>query len=421
MIAITDPKAYTQATHRTRAALLDGRRPEVAPRPVIGASWNRMRAFGVQPGQRPSVDPLGEADLVARRATSGLGPLLPLLRANLLPACEAVGQIMVVADPTGRVLWREGRAAMRRHADDLGFVDGSAWTESNVGTNAIGTAIVTREPVHIHAAEHYAEDHTRWTCAASPLLDPVTHKMLGVVDVSGPAHTVHAGTVSLVALAARLVEAELRASHQERLSELRAIAAPLLARVGGRALVVTPDGATAAVTGLLAPEEIALPDELGGGGEVWLPALGRASAEPLPGGWLLRLIDPADDAAAVTRIALDLTGPAPRLTLWSGGGSWSHEPSPRHTELLVALLRSPIGRTAAQLAADLFGDPTRTVTVRAEISRLRKVLGPVLGHRPYAIAPGIDHALALPEQSAMVLPGSSAPVIAALRTSGSSA
>ena len=75
---------------------------------------------------------------------------------------------------------------VRRLADRLGFVGGSAWTEANVGTNAIGTALVLGEAVQIHGAEHFVESHTIWGCAAAPLVDPWTGTTIGVVDVSGP-------------------------------------------------------------------------------------------------------------------------------------------------------------------------------------------------------------------------------------------
>ena len=52
--------------------------------------------------------------------------------------------------------------------------------------------------MQVHAAEHYAEGHQPWTCAAAPLRDPVTGRVLGVVDLSGPASTVHPSTIALV-------------------------------------------------------------------------------------------------------------------------------------------------------------------------------------------------------------------------------
>ena len=64
-------------------------------------------------------------------------------------------------------------------------------------------------------------------------------------------------------------------------------------------------------------------------------------------------------------------------------GSWTHELTPRHAELLYLLALHRGGRSASALADDMFGDPARTVTVRAEMSRVRRYLGAFLDHRPY--------------------------------------
>lgn len=400
-----DRRAVTRATHLARQAVLGGGRAEPAPPTVITASWRRMRSLGLSPGGAPEIAPLRQDDLLHRRETSGLQPLVPLLREHLLPTCEATGQLLVVADPEGRVLWREGRAAVMHHADRLGFVGGSAWTEGNVGTNAIGTALVTEAPVHIHAAEHFSDSHTAWTCAAAPLHDPVDGRVLGVVDLSGPARTVHAGTLSMVRLAARLAQLELASLAQEQLEQLRGVGAPVLARLDGRGLVVSPDGRVAAASGFAPPARVALPDGLGAG-EATIAGLGPVTAEPLPGGWLLRVVDDPDDAAVVA-LRVDLSGREPTVHLSGPSGCWTHRLTPRHAEIVLALAQHPAGRSAAELAGDLFGDDSRTVTVRAELSRLRKVLGPVLRHRPYRLTPEVSvdvvhgHALA----------GSSAPVV----------
>ncbi|MGQ7297841.1 GAF domain-containing protein [Quadrisphaera sp. KR29] len=388
----SDPREHARALHRVRLRALSGAEPPQAVRTVIGASWRRARRRGLDPGHAPEVPPLGGGDLARRRAASGLEPLMPLLRTRLLPAAEAAGQIMVVADDEGRVLWREGGPDVRHRADRLGFVEGSAWDESSVGTNAIGTSIVTGEAVHVFGPEHYAESHTPWTCAAAPLHDPVTRAPLGVVDLSGPAHTVHQSTVSLVDAVARLVELELRAESDARLAVLREVAGPVLARVGGPAVVVAPDGATAAARGVDVPGRVWLPAGLEPG-ELWLPALGRWSAEALPGGWLLRPagrpggggVEDGEGGSAAS-VVLDLRSRPARLRVAGDDGAWEHRLTPRHAELVAALAAHPEGLSAAQLAAEVFGDAGRTVTVRAELSRLRRALGPLLAHQPYRLA-----------------------------------
>jgi GAF domain-containing protein len=409
-----DPRVHARLLARVRAAALAGGTPPAAPRPVIGASWRRLRGSGLDPSRTPDVAPLDGAALERRRAESGLAPLLPLLRERLLPVARDAGQVLVVGDAGCRVLWREGGAEVRRRADRLGFVEGSSWDEDVVGTNAIGTSVVVRAALQVHAAEHYAEGHQPWTCAAAPLRDPVTGRVLGVVDLSGPASTVHPSTIALVDAVALLAGQELLRAHTRHVERLRTLAAPILARLTGPALVVGVDGCTAAATGLVAaPDRVALPEEVHPGA-AWVPALGRCTVEPLPGGWLLRPQGPGDDDRPAG-LVLDLTGARPLVQVTGASGSWTAGLSLRHAEILLALTRHPAGRSAAALATDLFGDPTRTVTARAEVSRLRRTLGSVLLTQPYRVDEDVAVEVRLPTPVARLLPASTAPLVEALR------
>ena len=180
-------------------------------------------------------------------------------------------------------------------------------------------------------------------------------------------------------------------------------------------MVVDRHGHLAASVGVTVPSRVSLPEDMAVG-EMWLPGMGDVRAEPLPGGWLLRFEEPgtASGASTVT-LTLDLTGQPASVTVAGGSAPWTHEPTPRHTEILLALALRPAGRSAAELAQDLFADPGRVVTVRAEMSRLRRILGPLLLRQPYRFADSIRVSVVLPQESE-VLPGSSAPVVSALRT-----
>ncbi|MFH9424446.1 GAF domain-containing protein [Streptomyces sp. NPDC017529] len=404
----------TRRLASVREAALCGGLPATAPRAVIGESWRRVLGRGVDPDRDRRERPLTVEELEHRRHGSQLATLLPLFNTGLLPAADAAQQIMVVTDAEGRVLWREGCAQVRRMADRHGFEKGADWSEDVVGTNAIGTALVARRPVLVHSAEHFVRTHHPWTCAAAPLHDPRDGRLLGIVDVSGPAHTFHPTTLSLVTAVARLAECELRDRHHSALDRLRASAAPVLARLGGQALAVDKDGWTAAVTGLAPPDRVALPKSPGAG-PLWLPRYGMCTLEPLPGGWLIRVGGPGQEPLA-SRVLLDLgSRNRPAVTLTCAAGSWTHELSPRHAEVLFVLARRPEGRSAADLAQDLFGDRARTVTVRAELSRLRRHLASVLAHRPYRFADGVDVELRLPPHPVDLLPHSTAPAVVAAR------
>ncbi|UQA92464.1 helix-turn-helix domain-containing protein [Streptomyces halobius] len=413
-----DIRETTRRLASVREAALSGEPPpdgpSDAPRQVISESWLRALGSGVDPERDSQQRLLSVAELEHRRHNSQLTTVLPVLYDGLLSASDAAQQIMVVTDADGRVLWREGCAPVRRMADRLGFDKGADWTEGVVGTNAIGTALVARRPVLVHSAEHFVRAHHQWTCAAAPLHDPGDGRLLGTVDISGPAHTFHPTTLPLVSAVARLAEGELRTRHQQSLERLRSSAAPLLARIGGRALAVDPHGWVAGVTGMTPTDRVALP-KAPEAGPLWLPRYGMCTLEPLPGGWLIR-VGRQEPAAGPSRVLLDVSGrDGASITVTGPVGGWSHELTPRHAELLFVLATRPEGRSAAELAQDLFGDGGRTVTVRAELSRLRRHLAGLLAHRPYRFADGVQVELRLPATPVQLLPQSTAPAIAAAR------
>lgn len=405
-----DAARAARVLSEVRAATLAGQRAPVAPRPVIEQSWERMLRGGVDPDHDFRSGLLPREEVQRRRETTALRHVLPVLREGLLSVADVAHHIMVVADDEGRVLWREGNASVLRKADGLGFELGADWREEVVGTNGIGTPVVVRRPVQVFASEHFHRSQTSWTCTGAPVTDPRDGRLLGVVDVSGPLETMHPATLAWVDSVAKLAEARLRELHLTALEQLRAVAAPVLARLAGRALVVDRDGWTAALTGMPYTSRIALPKSLSPGRR-WLLPLGLCSVEPLAGGWLLR---PADEPvpAGATRIALDLTQPRRwSMTVSGGAGSWSHELSPRHAELLYLLALHQGGRSAAGLAEDMFGDPRRTVTVRAEVSRVRRYLGGLLEHRPYRFREDVEVEVLLPEDPRDLLPHSTAPAV----------
>ncbi|MFJ3668987.1 GAF domain-containing protein [Streptomyces sp. NPDC090106] len=416
-LAGVDAARAARVLSDVRSATLSGQRAPVAPRPVIERSWDRMLRSGVDPDHDFRTGLLSREEVRRRRDTSELRHVLPVLREGLLAVADVAQHIMVVADEDGRVLWREGSSAVLRKADGTGFELGADWRESVIGTNGIGTPVVTRRPVQVFAAEHFVRSQTSWTCAGAPITDPRDGRLIGVVDVSGPLETMHPATLAWVESVARLAESRLRERHQASLEQLRAVAAPVLARLGGRAAVVDRDGWTAAVTGMPYQNRMGLPKALSPGRR-WLPTLGRCVVEPLAGGWLVRAADEPVPRGA-TRIVLDLTQPRRwSLTVSGGAGTWSHELSPRHAELLCLLGLERDGRSAAELAEGLFGDPARTVTVRAEMSRIRRYLGGLLDHRPYRFCEDAEVEILFPDDPRDLLPHSTAPALAGRRTPG---
>ncbi|PSK97196.1 GAF domain-containing protein [Murinocardiopsis flavida] len=411
-----DPAQYARLLHRVHEAAVTGAAPPARPRTVIGDSWLRMRARRIDPDGRTPGPVLSSADLARCREDSPLAGVLPMLRHALTAVAEDAGHMMVIADDRARILWRDGPGHVRRLGDRLGFVEGSSWDENDVGTNAIGTALVVRRPTQVYSAEHYVRGHHSWTCACAPVHDPRDGTLLGAVDVSGPLSSNHPSTLALVGAVATLAESHLRGLHHAHLEELRVVAAPMLAGMREQALVVDSAGWTAAAVRMAPVRRLLLPEQLDAG-VAWLPSLGECRFEPLPGGWLVRPLSVETAGAAVA--TLDVARPAAlSLRVVGPSGEWSHRLSPRHAELLYVLAAHREGRSAAQLSQDLFGGAARTVTVRAEMSRLRRHLGGVIASRPYRFADGVEVRVVGPPVPGDLLPHSGSPEIRRLRCAG---
>ncbi|MFJ9713322.1 GAF domain-containing protein [Streptomyces sp. NPDC101234] len=320
------------------------------PRPVrsvVAESWRRSARAGVGPDAAARVE-LTDGDLGAYRAEHPLARVMPLFR-ELLGTFAADGEhLLAVCDADGRLLWVEGHPATRRRADGMNFVPGARWSEAAVGTNAPGTAVAVDRPVQVFAAEHFIRRVQPWTCAAAPVHDPWTGRVLGAVDITGGDRLAHPHSLGFVQAVARAAE-----------SQLALLDPP------------TPTDEAPALT-----------------------ALGRDEAE------------------------LRLDGHRIRL-------------GRRHSELLVLLSRHPEGLTGDELLCALYEDESVTpVTLRAELARLRRLLGPgLLASRPYRLTAPVESDAAVVERrleagtvtaavgayTGPLLPGSQAPAVVRLR------
>jgi GAF domain len=411
-----DPRSYAQVLAEVYDATMAGNKSPARPRDLIGASWLRLRRGGVDPDSIAPAPIIDDPDLEQRRRESGMAQILPDLVQGLAAATSDGDNIMVVTDRHGKVLWRSGARTVLRHADRLGFVEGADWAEESAGTNALGTALVSRRPVQVFSAEHFLRSHHGWTCSGAPIRDPRDGRVMGAVDVSGPAKTVKPIVLALVDAVARLAESRLREEHRRNLDGLRSVAAPLLAKVGRPALAVDHHGWVAAVGGTAGLTRIGLPRVVDAG-LLWIPELGRCLLEPLPGGWLIHPVTAeGDPGTGRSAVRLDLSDPQQATVLVrTQAGNWSRQVSPRHAEILYLLSVRPAGSSAAELATDMFGDLRRAMTVRAEMSRLRKHLVGIVAAQPYRLAEGVDLDLVLPADRSRLLPHSTSVVIDAAR------
>jgi sigma-54 dependent transcriptional regulator, acetoin dehydrogenase operon transcriptional activator AcoR len=147
--------------------------------PGVLSSWRRSQALHVHP-DRVDLPFVREPDTDTPLAHAA-APVLHRLANDL--ASQAVSVILTSAD--GLVLERVAPdSSILRALDDVRLACGYSYAEAFAGTNGIGTTLETGAPTFIQGSEHYVGTLGRLACAGSPIRDPITRRVLGVVDLT---------------------------------------------------------------------------------------------------------------------------------------------------------------------------------------------------------------------------------------------
>ncbi|MEZ0166799.1 helix-turn-helix domain-containing protein [Kineococcus sp. LSe6-4] len=92
---------------------------------------------------------------------------------------------LMLTDAAGLVLNRlSGDTSLLRSLDAVHLAPGFAFSEREAGTSGLGLALADRLPAVVRAREHYATSLAGYTCAAVPVLDPVTGRLEGSVNIT---------------------------------------------------------------------------------------------------------------------------------------------------------------------------------------------------------------------------------------------
>ncbi|MDV6290511.1 helix-turn-helix domain-containing protein [Streptomyces sp. UP1A-1] len=157
-----------------------GRGGEAARLPTrLRASWRRSETYGLTPEEMRPVF-TGSVDTGSLLYECG-HEVLKGLRTTL--ANEPVS--MMITDHEGLVLCRlSDDATIDRSLDRVHLAPGFYFAESNAGTNGLGLALADRAPSLVRAGEHFCAGLRGYTCAAAPVLDPVTGQVAGTVNLT---------------------------------------------------------------------------------------------------------------------------------------------------------------------------------------------------------------------------------------------
>lgn len=175
----------------------------------IEASWYRCEQFGLEHATEPNFSTLPSGELNDLRDQHR--SLLETTENEIIPYYENIlsnsACMIVLADRQGHVLntWGQKRFGRGQYH---GLVEGNQWTEQGVGTNAIGTALISGRAIQVGRDEHFLRANRYMVGSASPIFD-TGNELLGVLDISSDAYLPQDHTLGMVKLMSLSVENRL--------------------------------------------------------------------------------------------------------------------------------------------------------------------------------------------------------------------
>ena len=147
--------------------------------PSVLESWRRSQALHLDP-DRVELPYVREPDRGSRLSRAA-APVLQRVADEL--AAHNVGVLLTSTD--GVVVDRTAPEVSVLNAfDTTSIAPGYSLSEEAAGTNGIGTALETGQPAFIRGGEHYVAMWFGFACAGSPIRDPITGRIIGVVNLS---------------------------------------------------------------------------------------------------------------------------------------------------------------------------------------------------------------------------------------------
>src|SRR5690348_12676658 len=186
--------------------------------PNVLDSWRRSQAMRVHPDRLDS--PYVRQPDTESRLAHAAEPVL--LEATQDVTTEAMTVILTSAD--GVVIERSAsEPGLMNALDSVSLAPGYSYSEEFAGTNGIGTALQTGRPVFIRGGEHFVEPLGDLACAGAPIRDPITQRLVGIVDLTCWASRSNPVLLPLVKSLGSQIEDRMRESaHASEIALLQA-------------------------------------------------------------------------------------------------------------------------------------------------------------------------------------------------------
>ena len=156
---------------------------------LLRASWRRcVSDYRLDPAARHDVAIAGASSVLEiRQSMEEIVHDTQSVIKRIRHIAQDVGYVLLLSSPEGVVFESFADSVQGEEIELEGLTRGSVWNEHMVGTNGIGTALVSRQPVTVHGKAHFNNQFRTFTCSAAPVFGS-DGRVVAVIDLSGRAN-----------------------------------------------------------------------------------------------------------------------------------------------------------------------------------------------------------------------------------------
>ena len=115
---------------------------------------------------------------------------------------------VVLTDTDGVIVHMVSSPEFAAEVGPLGLRAGGIWSETEAGTNGMGTCLAAASPVCVRREDHFFTQFTQLTCSAVPVFDP-SGNIVAALDVTSRSSLMQQHLLVLLGMTARMIENRL--------------------------------------------------------------------------------------------------------------------------------------------------------------------------------------------------------------------
>ena len=177
---------------------------------VVMRSWSRcLNEYRLHPDKPREPTVVARVALEERRARRA--DVIDCARYEMTTLYQQLADnesAVVLTDTDGVIVHMVSSPEFATEVGPLGLRAGGIWSETEAGTNGMGTCLAAARPVSVRREDHFFTQFTQLTCSAVPVFDP-SGDIVAVLDVSSRSGLMQQHLLVLLGMTARMIENRL--------------------------------------------------------------------------------------------------------------------------------------------------------------------------------------------------------------------